>query len=101
MTDLNHLVEQHIREHEARSRHIDALAERVRNKVAEAAEHKDMQAQLDELMAERDKLMVRVNEFKLKSPDEWREEEIARSSLMGIWDALAQQLEKLVERLER
>lgn len=101
MTDLNHLVEQHIREHEARSRHIDELAETVRSKVTELAEHKDMQAQLDELMAERDKLMVRVNEFKLKSLDEWREEEIARSSLMGIWDVLAQQLEKLVERLER
>ena len=101
MTDINQMVEQHVREHEARSKHIDKLADKVRERAGDSAEHKEIQTQLAELMAERDKLMVRVDEFKLKSIDQWREEEIERSSLMGIWDALAQQLEKLVERLER
>ena len=31
----------------------------------------------------------------------WRDEEIERSSLMGLWDALAQQAEKLAERVDR
>ena len=101
MTDLNHLVEQHVREHNARSKHLDELAEKVRERVGESDEHRQVRAQLAELMAERDKLMVRVDEFKFKSLEHWQEEEIARSSLMGVWDALAQQLEKLVERLER
>ena len=31
----------------------------------------------------------------------WREEEIEKSGLMGLWDALAQQAEKLAERLDK
>jgi uncharacterized coiled-coil DUF342 family protein len=101
MTDLNHLIEQHIREHDARRQHIDELAEKAHERVAESDEHKEAREQLAALMAERDKLIVRVDEFKLKSLEQWREEEIERSGLMGIWDALAQKLEELVERLER
>jgi uncharacterized coiled-coil DUF342 family protein len=101
MTDLNHLIEQHIREHDARRKHIEELAQKARERVGESAEHKAAREQLAELMAERDKLIVRVDEFKFKSLDQWREEEIERAGLMGIWDALAQKLEELVERLER
>ncbi|MDJ0739640.1 MAG: hypothetical protein QNJ91_07980 [Gammaproteobacteria bacterium] len=101
MTNLNHLIEQHIREHDARRKHIDELAEKAHERVTESTEHKEAREQLAELMAERDKLIVRVDEFKLKSPDHWREEEIERAGLMGVWDALAQKLEELVERLER
>ena len=101
MADLNHLIEQHIREHDSRRKHFDELAEQARERVGESAEQKEARDQLAELMAERDKLMVRIDEFKLKSLDQWREEEIERSGLMGIWDALAQKLEDVVERLER
>ena len=101
MTDLNHLIEQHIREHDSRRKHFDELAEKARERVGESAEHKEARDQLAELMAERDKLIVRVDEVKHKSLDQWREEEIERSGLMGIWDALAQKLEDVVERLER
>lgn len=100
MTDLNRLIEQHIREHDSRRKHFDELVEQARERVGESAEHKEARDQLAELMAERDKLIVRVDEFKLKSLDGWREEEIERFGLMGIWDALAQKLEDVVERLE-
>jgi hypothetical protein len=42
-----------------------------------------------------------LEEMRLKSLDDWREEEIEKAGPMGIWDAVAQQLEDLVERLER
>jgi uncharacterized coiled-coil DUF342 family protein len=75
MTDLNHLIEQHIREHDARRQHIDELAEKAHERVAESDEHKEAREQLAALMAERDKLIVRVDEFKLKSLEQWRENE--------------------------
>ena len=101
MTNLEHLIEQHILEHDARRKHFDELLGQVRERVGESAEHKAAREQLAELMAERDKLVVRVDEFKFKSLEQWREEEIQRSGLMGLWDVLAQKLEELVERLER
>ena len=43
---------------------------------------------------------VRLDELRLKNLDNWRVEEIEKSGLMGLWDALAQQAEKLAERLD-
>jgi len=101
MTNVEHLVEQHIREYESRAKHFDELADKVREKSTDASERAAIRKQLEELTAERDRLMVRVDEFRLKSLDNWRVEEIERAGPMGVWDALAQQLEALVERLER
>ena len=44
---------------------------------------------------------TQLEELRLKSLANWREEEIEKAGPMGIWDALAQQIEKLVERLEK
>jgi hypothetical protein len=88
-------------EYEARQKHVDELLERVREKAATKSEHSDIRVRLEELEKEQDRLIVRLDEFKLKDPENWREEEIERSGLMGLWDALAQQVEKLAERLDR
>jgi hypothetical protein len=55
---------------------------------------------LEELEKEQDRLKVRLDELRLKNLDNWRVEEIEKSGLMGLWDALAQQAEKLAERLD-
>ena len=75
--------------------------ERVREKVASKTEQSDVRARLAELEKEQDRLIVRVDELKLKDLQNWREEEIEKSGLMGLWDALAQQAEKLAERIDR
>ena len=99
MTDINQLVQQHILKHESRLKHVDELLQRAQQGASKTggseAEH------LASLKLERDKLSSRVSEFKLKPPDQWSEEEFERTGPMVIWDTLAQQLEKLVERLER
>ena len=87
-------------EFEARRKHIGELVERVREKVATQTEHSDIRARLEKLENEQDKLIVRLDEFRLKNPENWREEEIEKSGLMGLWDALAQQVDKLAERLD-
>ena len=50
---------------------------------------------------EREELAGHLERMRLRSLEDWQEKEIELSGPMGIWDAVAQQLEKLVERLER
>lgn len=101
MNGIGHLVEQHILEFESRQKHVDELLTHARNTASEAPEHADIRDRLQKLQEEQDRLVVRLDELRLKNLDNWREEEIEKSGLMGIWDALAQQAEKLVERLEQ
>jgi hypothetical protein len=49
----------------------------------------------------RDTLAGQLDELKLRDPSDWQEEEIEKAGPMGIWDAVAEQVEKLVERLEK
>jgi DNA repair exonuclease SbcCD ATPase subunit len=99
MTTMNQLVEQHITKYESHLKHIDELLERAHEGVAEGPEYEETRAELEGLQQQREKLASHLDELRLKSLENWREEEIEKSGPMGIWDAVAQQLEKLVERL--
>lgn len=99
MTNTERLVEQHFREYESRLKHVDELLERA-HKAAEK-EPSAVSEELAALKEDRDKFAAYLEELRLKSLQDWREEEIEKAGPMGIWDALAQQLEKLVERVER
>jgi hypothetical protein len=99
MTELNRLVQEHILAHEARLKHVDELLGRAQQKAAGAAG--DASAQLASLKQERDRLSRQVEEFKVRPPEQWSEEEFEKTGPMVIWDTIAQQLEKLVERIER
>jgi len=101
MTDVTHLAEQHIRAHEARLEHIDELVQRVRKGADNLPDFAQVHTQLEELVRERDRHAVRIDDMRARAAEQWREEEIGRSGLMGIWDALAQQLEGLVEKVEQ
>lgn len=101
MKNVSQMAEQHLREYESRQKHIDELLEELRERTADAPEHSDIHARLEVLEQERDRLIVRLDEFRLRNLENWREEEIEKSGLMGLWDALAQQIESLTERLEK
>ena len=101
MTEYRKLAEQHIVEYQSRLKHIDELMERARKGAGEAPEEPEVSRQLADLMEEREKLATGLERLRLKSLEDWREEDIEKAGPMGIWDAVAQQLEKLVERLER
>lgn len=98
MTGKNLMVEQQIKEYQSRLTHIDELIERATKGVKETSPHKE---KLTRLQQERNKLAAQYDKFRLQSVENWRKEEIEKSGPMAIWDALAQQLEKLVESLER
>ncbi len=94
------LVDQHIRECDLRLKHLDELLIRAHTKTAKHEDHPDAM-ELARLKKERDRFATWINEQRLKPLGNWRQEEIAKAGPMGIWDAVAQQLENLVERLER
>lgn len=101
MTSQNQLIEQHIREYQSRIQHIDELMERAQQGLNEGEAAEESQSALEEARRNREKLATLYEELKLSSTENWRKEEIIKSGPMGAWDAVAQQLEKLVERFER
>ncbi len=101
MTSQNQLIEQHIREYQSRIQHIDELMERAQQGLNEGEAAEESQSALEEARRNREKLATLYEELKLSSTENWRKEEIIKSGPMGVWDAVAQQLEKLVERFER
>ena len=101
MTNFKHLAEQHIIEHESRLKHFDELLDRAGKRSDKLTKQPEIETELENLRKERDRLASRVDELKLRSLEDWKKEEIEKAGPMGIWDAVAQQLEKLVERIER
>ena len=99
MPHIEDLVEQHIKEHESRLKHIDELLLRARKNTDH--EQPESGAELEKLIAQRDELAGQLDKMRLRPGNDWNEKEIELAGPMGIWDAVAQQLEKLVERLER
>ncbi len=92
---------QRIKEYDMRMHHLDELVGQAEQGVKRAPEQDEAAAQLEQLKQERDKLAAWLNQTRSMPLENWRQEEIIKAGPMGIWDAVAQQLEKLVERLER
>lgn len=95
MTHINKLVEQHIREHESRLKHIDELLQRTRK-----AGDQDVDAELEEVKRDRKQLFEHIQQVK-KTPEYWAKKALDKAGPMGVWDAVAQRLENLVESMER
>jgi hypothetical protein len=87
MTSITHQVEQHILEHESRLGHIDELLERAGEVPGVAG-----------LKEKRDELAGQLDAMKQKTAEEWQHEELAQAGPMGVWDAVAQELERLLEK---
>lgn len=100
MSPINQLAEQHIERYQSHLKHIDELLQRSQNGIAGHPEAADIQAQVAKLKTERDKFAQHIETLKRRSTAEMQEEMIEEAGPMGVWDALAQQLEKLVERME-
>ncbi len=92
---IDEMIRQHILEHEARLKHIDELM----GQAHEKANHPDARAELSELKGKRELLASQVAELKQKPREQWHESELEKAGPMGLWDIVAQQLERLVERL--
>jgi hypothetical protein len=101
MKDITQLAEQNILEYKSRQKHIDTLLEQAHKSIGEGPEHAEARDQLAELKKHRDKLVDHLDDLKRRKPDEWLEEELEQSGPLMIWDEVAHQIEKLVERFEK
>ena len=101
MTDINTLIERHIIEHESRLKHVDELLERAKKVADEGTEGAELRAEVTELKRGREELSGRIQELKKESPEYWQKKALEKAGPMGVWDAVAQRLENLVERVER
>ncbi len=95
------LVEQRLREYDLRLRHVDELLDYANKELAQSPMDADTRALLSKLTDERDRLAGWLAETKLKPLENWKQDEIRKAGPMAIWDAIAQQMEGLVERIER
>lgn len=96
--DTNQLVEQQIRLYQSRLQHLDELAEKARKGLDGHPEREKYEKTLAEILQRRDDLQVQLDEFLLKNPEDL-EEQIEKAGLMAVWEVIAQDLEKLLERL--
>lgn len=100
MPSINQLAEQHIERYQSHLKHIDELLQRSQRGVTSHPEAADIEAQLAKLKTERDRFAEHIDTLKQGSTAEMQKQMIDEAGPMGVWDALAQQLEKLVERIE-
>lgn len=96
MPDINQLAESHIREHEARLKHIDELMEQVKKAEQATTGSPEVKAEFSDLKQERSALASHLDELRQKSAEEWAE----KAGPMVMWDIVADRLEKLVERIK-
>ena len=96
MPNINQLAESHIKEHEARLKHIDELMEQADKAKHEAEESSEVSAELESLKQERSSLAYQLDELRKHSAEEWAE----KGGPMVMWDIVADRLEKLVERIK-
>ncbi len=101
MTSAERLIEQHVREYESRLKHVDELLTRAHSQAAGTPEEA-IERELAELTESRDELARHVEQLRhSRSLPDQSEEGSGKGGPMGVWDAIASQLEKLIERLER
>lgn len=93
------LAEQRIKEYELRLQHVNEVVEHAEKRQTQSPGDAETSAQIERLKNERDNLACWLDEAKCKPLGDWRREEIRKAGPMAIWDAVAQQLDRLVERL--
>ena len=96
MTNKDQLVDQHIREYEARLKHIDELMNQARKSIAATAAPDEVHEEFLSLQTDREQLDSHLEDMQKKSAEQWA----AKGGPMVLWDIVAERLEHLVERLE-
>jgi hypothetical protein len=99
MTNFNEMVEQHILEYKSRQKHAEELLAQAREHIGAGPEHAEMRSQIEQLANEYARLSGQLDQLKRRESGDWREEEIEQAGGLAVWDVLAQELEKLVEKL--
>lgn len=101
MTKFDDMVEQHILEYEARLKHMNEMMARAEQSIHSSPQAETLGDELENLEKERSRLLSHIDQIKQKTRAEWQVETIEEAGPMIVWEAVAKQLESLVERLGR
>ena len=96
MAGIDDLIEQHIIQYESRLKHVDELLQRAENATGE-----EQEPELKEIRQGREELSGEIEKIKKQPSEYWSKLGLEKAGPMGAWDAVAQRLEKLVERIDR
>jgi hypothetical protein len=100
MTTKEQLIEQHVREYEARLKHIDELYQRAQEAAGHPEPAQPSGSELKDLQAQLSLLRETTQHVKAMPVDKWRSETLRSAGPMAIWDVVAQKLEDFIERHE-
>ena len=100
-TDSAGPFERRIGQYEANLRHIDSLLLRAKSGAASLPADSEFHARLEKAASDRDKVQAHLEQLRQMSSEAYSEKLIEQSGPMGLWDAVAEDLEKLVERIEK
>ena len=98
MSKTDHLIEQHILQHEAHLKHVDELLERARKSTEAEKEPDPLLAAIEE---ERDKLAGLLRKMQGGQPESWQDSAEAQFGPLAAWNVIARLLEELIERAEK
>ena len=102
MTNIDELIDQNILEYESRQKHAQELLARARELVGQGPEYDDARTQIGRLAQEHDRLSGQVDQLKQRRQlKDLEDKNIKDAGPMAVWDILAGDLEKLVEKLSR
>lgn len=94
-------LEARINQYAAHLRHMDELLGRAKQGAARMPAQSDVHARLAKAKTERDKFSEHLDQLRKMSSEQFSERVIEKAGPMGVWDAVAEDLEKLVERIEK
>ncbi len=98
MTNVDELMNQNILEYESRQKHTQELVIRAKELVERRPEDNDTRAQIERLAQQHDHLSRQLDQLK-EDKHTLQNKNINDAGPMAVWDILAGDLEKLVEKL--
>jgi len=99
MGKIDALAEQHLRLYQSRLRHLDELIEKSRTRLKNHSEREIHEAPLSNMVERRDELALKLRDWEMKDPTDLTEEIQKAGPIMAVWDVLAADLERLLEKL--
>lgn len=101
MSNLNHLVEQQVKEYESKLKHIDEMLDHAHDKLSTKDVAPKEQTEFEKIQRARHQLNEDIQLMKLISKENWETDTIENAGPMGVWDIVAQRLEKFIERIDK
>lgn len=100
MTNTNELIDQNILEYESRQKHAQGLVIHAKELVERRPKDDDSRTQVERLAQQHDHLSRQFDQLKGdKQLNTLQDKNINDAGPMAVWDILASDLEKLVEKL--